>query len=262
MALLGHRIMLAAASLPAGPVPSCRLKRQREVRRLGVLRKVLAGLRRIFSAPHPRLGELDYDDYWANRPVDDLHPRMKLIAELVPTGAHVMDIGCGDGSLLLHLAATKQSIGFGVDISQFAIEHARARGVDSEVADVTDASFRVRPGTEIVIISEVLEHIADPEAVLVRLRESGIQRIIVTVPNTGYLEHRLRLLFGRFPVQWLLHPGEHVRFWTVADFQGTAKATGFAVRRVIPALGWFPFARWRPSLFASQLIYLLDAVDC
>jgi methionine biosynthesis protein MetW len=227
---------------------------------VGIIRKITSGIRRVFASPAPRLDKLDYDAYWANRSVDDIHPRFRLIAPLVPTAARVVDIGCGDGSLLLYLARERDAKGYGVDISTYAVDHARGRGVEAEVADVTDPSFAVRPGTDHVIISEVLEHIADPEAVLLRLRHAGIRHVIVTVPNTGYVEHRLRLLFGRFPVQWLLHPGEHVRFWTIADFRATAAATGFAIRRTVPALGWFPFARWRPGLFASQLIYELDAI--
>jgi methionine biosynthesis protein MetW len=226
---------------------------------VSVLRKIASATKRIFASPVPQLGELDYDAYWANRPVDDVHPRMPLIAKLVPPESRVVDIGCGDGTLLLELARTRGTDGFGVDISTYAVEHARKRGVECDVADVTDPRFEIRPGTQVVIISEVLEHIADPEAVLVRLREAGIRHVIVTVPNTGYLEHRVRLLFGRFPVQWLLHPGEHVRFWTVADFRVMASATGFDVRRVVPALGWFPFAKAWPSVFASQIIYDLRA---
>jgi methionine biosynthesis protein MetW len=222
------------------------------------MRKVTRGIRRIFATPAPVLKSLNYDDYWANRPVDDTHPRFRLIAGLIPDGSRVLDIGCGDGSLLLYLAETRNTTGFGVDISEFAVAHARQRGAACDVADVTDPSFRVPTEVNTVIISEVLEHIADPEALLLRLRESGIQHVVVTVPNTGYLEHRLRLAFGRFPVQWLLHPGEHLRFWTIADFKETAIATGYRVRSVLPALGWFPLARIRPSLFASQVVYELE----
>lgn len=223
-----------------------------------VAHKIARGIRRIFASPTPELGSLDYDEYWSSRSVDDVHPRFDLIAQLVPRGSHVLDIGCGDGSLLLHLAATRGAAGVGVDVSTVAVEHARARGVACDVVDITDPAYRVPAEIDVVIISEVLEHIPDPESVLERIREGGPAQVIVTVPNTGYLEHRLRLLFGRFPVQWLLHPGEHLRFWTVRDFRVMAAVTGFTVRRVIPALGWFPMARWRPSLFASQIIYDLS----
>jgi len=224
-----------------------------------VVRKITRGLQRIFASPTPQLDHLDYDAYWSTRSVDEVHPRFDLIARLVRPGSRVLDIGCGDGSLLLHLAATRDAAGLGVDISAIAVEHARARGVSCDVVDITDPAYRVPADIDVVVISEVLEHIPDPEAVLQRIRSHGPDHVIVTVPNTGYLEHRLRLLFGRFPVQWLLHPGEHVRFWTVADFRTMASATGFTVRRVIPALGWFPMATWRPGLFASQIIYDLRA---
>lgn len=224
-------------------------------------RKIGNGIRRIFASPRPTLGELDYDAYWSTRSVDEHQPRFAIIAGLVPPASRVLDVGSGDGSLLLHLAASRSAVGFGIDVSSVAVEHARQRGVRCEVADITDPSVELPPDIDVVIISEVLEHISDPEAVLQRIRAHMPRRVIITVPNTGYLEHRLRLLFGRFPVQWLLHPGEHVRFWTIADFRLTASVTGFALQRVIPALGWFPFARLRPSLFASQVIYVLEPIS-
>lgn len=224
---------------------------------MGLLGRIGRAWGRIFATPAQRLDRLDYDDYWDNRSLDDIHPRFPLIAKLVPHGSRVMDIGSGDGSLLLFLARERNATGHGVDISRHAVEHARRRGVSCDVADITHESFHVPAAFDVVIVSEVLEHIADPEAVLIRLRRDGIRRLIITVPNTGYVEHRLRLLVGRFPVQWLLHPGEHLRFWTISDFHATASATGFTVHRVVPALGWFPLARFWPALFASQVVYEL-----
>jgi methionine biosynthesis protein MetW len=219
------------------------------------LMKVRSAGRRIFAAPSPAIPRLDYDDYWENRAVDEIHPRFRLIARMVSPGSRVLDVGCGDGSLLIHLESARHTKGLGLDISEVAVAHARGRGVRCEVADVTSQSFVLPQGFDVVIISEVLEHIPDPESLLSKVRDAGVARLIVTVPNTGYLEHRLRLLFGRFPIQWLVHPGEHLRFWTIADFTGTAESTGFRVARVVPVLGWFPFARFRPSLFSSQVIY-------
>lgn len=216
------------------------------------------GLGRIFASPRPTLGSLDYDTYWDQRPADVFQPRFEIIAQLLPTGAEVADIGCGDGSLLRYLERRRNVAGFGVDISTTAVEVAQRLGTNASVADVTDPGFSLPRRVDYVVLSEVLEHIADPEAVLIGLRASTGRFAIVTLPNTGYIEHRLRLLFGRFPVQWLFHPGEHLRFWTIADFRMTAGATGYDVTRIQPALGWFPLARLWPSLFASQLVYVLS----
>ena len=219
--------------------------------------RVSSGLRRVFSVKRWTLETLNYDDYWDHREHDVFQPRFAAIAHLIPRGASVADVGCGDGSLLRFLKMANDNDGWGVDISTSGVNAARQLGADCEVGDITDERFRLPQTFDYVVISEVLEHIPDPERVLARLHASGPGRLLVTVPNTGYLEHRLRLLFGRFPVQWLMHPGEHLRFWTVADFRSTAEMIGYEVRSVTPALGWFPFARVWPELFASQVIYEL-----
>jgi methionine biosynthesis protein MetW len=222
-----------------------------------MLGRIADGAKRLFASPRPQLENLDYDDYWARRDADVFQPRFKLIADLLRPGCRVIDLGCGDGSLLRYLHRAKGISGWGVDISSRAVATARSLGTKSEVADITDPSFRLPSDFDSVVISEVLEHIADPERLLVNLHASGANDLIVTLPNTGFVEHRLRLMLGRFPVQWLFHPGEHLRFWTVADFAVTASATGYTVVSVRGALGWFPFARAFPSLFASQIVFHL-----
>lgn len=223
-----------------------------------IIRKMAAGVGRIFATPEQKLRALDYDAYWDKRIPDEEQPRFAVIAQYLPRGATVADIGCGDGSLLRYLARHRDTRGWGADISAAGVSLAVQRGTDAVVGDVTDPAFTL-PGTfDVVVISEVLEHIADPEAVLQRLRPHVGRVLIVTLPNTGFLEHRFRLLFGRFPVQWMFHPGEHLRFWTLRDFLVTARITGYRVKGVTAALGWFPFARTFPSLFASQLVYALE----
>ena len=211
------------------------------------MKNILQGVRRVFAAKPWTLDRLDYNDYWNRREHDVYQPRFALIARMVPDGSTVADIGCGDGSLLRFLAKSKHTAGWGVDISDTGVVAAQAEGTDCVVGDITTEDFKLPSHFDCVIVSEVLEHVPDPERVIARLREQGVRHLIVTLPNTGYLEHRLRLLFGRFPVQWLLHPGEHLRFWTVSDFRLTANTLGFGVQSVTPALGWYPFARWWPS---------------
>jgi methionine biosynthesis protein MetW len=201
---------------------------------------------------------MDYEEYWNKRVPDIVMPRFRLIARQIARGSSVADIGCGDGSLLRFLARERETRGWGTDVSAAGVALATERGTDATVGDITDPEFQIAGPFDYIVISEVLEHIAEPEEVLKRLRPSVGRAMIVTLPNTGYIEHRLRLLFGRFPVQWMFHPGEHLRFWTLADFKDTAAVTGYRVTVVLPALGWFPFARLLPSLFASQIVYVLE----
>jgi methionine biosynthesis protein MetW len=146
----------------------------------------------------------------------------------------------------------------GLDASEAAVAYCRGRGLDVDLADLN------RPVVEFlsahydhVILSEVLEHLHDPERLLRELRSFVRESLLISIPNTGYIEHRLRLLMGRFPLQWLVTPGEHLRFWTHRDFLWWAKELGFEIRRYIPYEG-IPWARsiW-PNLCASSIVYEL-----
>ena len=70
---------------------------------------------------------------------------------------------------------------------------------------------------DIITAFEVLEHLPDADEQLLKLYSKVNVAFIFSVPNTGYIVHRLRLLFGRFPLQWRAHPGKHARFWTKKD---------------------------------------------
>ena len=76
-------------------------------------------------------------------------------------------------------------------------------------------------------------------------------------PITGVFADRLRLLFGRFPLQWVVTPGEHLRYWTRADFGWWAEQMGFRLVRAVPYEGtpWLKDV-W-PSLFAAAFVYAL-----
>ena len=69
--------------------------------------------------PHPR-----YD-----QPMPELRPDLRHVAELVDAGATVLDIGCGDGTLLRHLAADKQVDGRGIEIKQEGVNACVANGL-------------------------------------------------------------------------------------------------------------------------------------
>lgn len=108
----------------------------------------------------------------------------------------------------------------GIDISQAAVNRARSRSInakplpiDSMVGGTHDIGF------DYVIMSEVVEHLPDPEDFLVTAWSLAEKAVVVTFPNIAYWPHRLRLFLGRFPRQWANHPGEHLRFWSIPDFK-------------------------------------------
>ena len=84
-------------------------------------------------------------------------------------------------------------------------------------------------------------------------------RIFVTIPNVGFLLHRLRLCFGgRFPVTTIVyHMKEHLRFWTATDFRWWAHQLDFEIRAAVPYVGVRGLRRLWPALFAAGYVWVL-----
>lgn len=224
------------------------------------------GLRRLAAYPTTaRVGVVDYDEYWDSKAGQGLGhlsawrlKRAQVFTELVSAGDRVLDLGVGDGALLKYMIEQKAVQGYGLDVSQKAVDFCRAQGLDVELADINRpiADFIPEP-FDYIILSEIIEHLPDPESLLNSLRPHARKAIIVSIPNTGFHQHRLRLLLGRFPLQWVVTPGEHLRFWTRADFHWWARQLEFEIVREVPYQG----TRWLkdiwPGLFAAAFVFAL-----
>ena len=217
--------------------------------------RVREGVLYVLGArPAIRITELEYDQYWRARGVHQVVDRFPIIARHLRPSESLIDVGCGEGTGLDYLQRVAGIHGRGIDISAVAVEMARARGLDVSVADVTAPGFAIDGVYDTVLISEVLEHLPEPERVI-RLMSAHVgKRLILTFPNIGYLPHRLRLLFGRFPVQWGWHPGEHLRFWTLSDYFWWLEQLGYEIDAVQASNGVKGLARIWPSLFGNQIV--------
>lgn len=230
-------------------------------------------VRRLFSYPATaRVGVVDYDDYWDAKLTSGLGKmspwrlkRAQVFTSVVERGASVLDLGVGDGALLAYMVEQKGIDGYGLDISQKAVAFCRENGLNVGLADINRPIGEVLaeqfPGVaafDYVIMSEIIEHTPDPESLLNSLRPYTRKAQIVSIPNTGFHQHRLRLLFGRFPLQWVITPGEHLRYWTRADFRWWAKQLGFRIVREVPYEGTPGLKDAYPSLFAAAFVYVLE----
>lgn len=234
------------------------------------------GVRRLFAYPDTaRIGVVDYDDYWdgkAQTGLGKLSPwrlrRARVFASIVAPGDRVLDLGVGDGALLKYLIEQRGIQGWGLDISPKAVAFCREQGLDVELADVNQPigetlaqHFPDVPTFDYVILSEIIEHTPDPESLLNSLRPFARKGIIVSIPNTGFHQHRLRLLMGRFPLQWVVTPGEHLRYWTRADFHWWARQLGFKIAREVPYEGTAALKDVYPSLFAAAFVFVLVPLE-
>jgi methionine biosynthesis protein MetW len=156
-----------------------------------------------------------------------------LIAGWVAPGARVLDLGCGDGSLLAYLRRTRQVTGYGVEISIEGVKACIAhrvnvlqRDLEGGLADFADNSF------DCVILSQTLQAMHRLEALIEGMLRVG-REAIVTFPNFGYWSLRWQILRGRMPVskslpyQWYDTPNIHL--CTVRDFDDFLEARHYRV---------------------------------
>jgi methionine biosynthesis protein MetW len=223
-------------------------------------------VRRLVGYPDTaHIGTVDYDTYWDNKAHDGLgrlsawrKRRAQVFTDLVQDGDWVLDLGVGDGALLSYMLERKQINAYGLDISPKAVAFCRQRGLNVDLADINrPVSEYVNTPVDYVILSEIIEHLPDPETLLNDLRPLARKGIIISIPNTGYWQHRQRLLLGKFPLQWVVTPGEHLRFWTRADFHWWAAQMRFDILREIPYEGTHALKDLWSGLFAAAFVYLL-----
>jgi methionine biosynthesis protein MetW len=202
---------------------------------------------------------VDHDD---DEPAGDTKIRidLQLIADMVPAGARVLDIGCGDGALLDHLVHFKDVDGRGIEISQAGVNACVSRGLpviqgdaDTDLSDYPSGSF------DFVILSQTLQATRHPRRVLLDLVRIG-RRAVVSFPNFGHWNVRLDLLLqGRMPrtpalpEKW--YKTQNIHMCTIADFQKLCGELGIKVERSLAV-----DASARPSAIPRMWFANLTAV--
>jgi methionine biosynthesis protein MetW len=210
--------------------------------------------------------KVDYDQYWSKRRSGTQavlsrwqKHRADIILEMIGSGSSVMDLGCGDGAVLKYLREKGGIEGVGVDISDKVLAQAKEIGITAIKKDITDLNgLDDLPEVDYILGLEIIEHMPNPEEFIFRIKEKSKNGMIFSFPNSGYYAHRLRLLFGRFPAQWVSHPGEHLRFWTVRDVSWWTGAMDLKLEKLIVYEG-LPFLnRIFPSVFGRGIIIKLS----
>ncbi len=189
-----------------------------------------------------------------------------VILDLVPPGTKVLDLGCGDGTLLAGLVQAKGVTGRGIEISEEGVHACIAKGltvlqgdIDEGLRDTPDRSF------DYVILNQTLQAVKKPDVVLSEMLRVG-KKGVVGLPNFAFWRMRLYLMFnGRMPktdflpYEWYDTPNIH--FCSLLDFEEYSRKNSVTVEKRIylsTDRGGRVLKGVRPNLFAESAVYLLS----
>ena len=130
-----------------------------------------------------------------------MKPEFKIIADLIEKDTRVLDVGCGDGTLMEFLKDNKEIDIRGIEISKTNVQKCIGKGLtviegdaEKDLSQFPDGSF------DFVVLSQTLQAFLNPEKVISELLRVG-KKAIVTIPNFGYWKVRLHLLIkGTMPI--------------------------------------------------------------
>jgi methionine biosynthesis protein MetW len=204
----------------------------------------------------------------AVRTTDTSRVDLLLIAEMVSPGARVLDVGCGDGTLLRLLAEKRGVDGRGIELSQAGVNSCVAQGLsviqgdaDTDLVHYPDLAF------DFAILSQTLQATYSPRHVLEQLLRIG-KRAVVSFPNFGHWRVRGQLLFGgrmpltdNLPDRWYDTPNIHL--CTIKDFRGLCKDVGARVERAVALNAYgrklgVSMPAFAQNLFGEQAVFLLS----
>ncbi|WP_199553669.1 methionine biosynthesis protein MetW [Sandaracinobacteroides hominis] len=194
--------------------------------------------------------------------MNGLSVRLRQVAEQVPAGASVLDVGCSDGRLLAYLRDAKGVDGRGIEIDPTRVAAAVARGLSVVQGDATsDLSAFPDQSVDYAILSETLQAMDRPALVLGELVRIG-RKAIVAFPNFGHWQVRRSLMFtGRMPVTKKLptnwHDTENIHLCTIADFRALAAEMGLTIEGQAYLSGETPIHAW-PNFRADHALFILS----
>jgi methionine biosynthesis protein MetW len=191
-----------------------------------------------------------------------------LIAEMVTLGARVLDVGCGDGTLLRLLAEKKGVDGRGIELSQAGVNSCVAQGLAVIQGDAdTDLVYYPDLAFDYAILSQTIQATYSPRDVLKQLLRIG-KRAVVSFPNFGHWRVRAGLMFGgempktdNLPDRWYDTPNIHL--CTIKDFLDLCKDVGAKVERAVAVNAYgrkmgVAMPLFMQNLFGEQAVFLLS----
>jgi methionine biosynthesis protein MetW len=197
-----------------------------------------------------------------------LTPVHQTIIDLIPEGTRVMDLGCGEGDLMLALKVKKKVRAEGIELSEACIQACVAKGLfnvhhgdlDEGLADYPDKSV------DFVILTNTIQVLQRPMFLIREMVRVG-KRCIVSFPNFAHWSVRWQLFVrGRMPktdhlpYEW--YETQNIHLTTIDDFREFCRKAGLHVLQEVPLRtsrsGQHTGVRFLPNLLADSAIFVLE----
>ena len=167
-----------------------------------------------------------------------LSPEFQLISSWIEPDSRVLDLGCGDGTLMAHLQESRDCSGYGMELDPNLVIAAIENGINVIQANLNKKSlldYFDADSFDYVIMTQALQVVDRPDQLLEEMLTIGKQSI-VTFPNFGFWKNRVQLMFsGRMPetevlpYHWYDTPNIHM--CTFRDFESLCEQKGIEVVR-------------------------------
>ena len=201
----------------------------------------------------------------------DPYNRTWILLEWTGRGKRVLELGCSTGSMSQYLVQRRGCSVIGVELDSQAASLAKRFCQEVLIEDLNDSNWTARLPLgefDVILMGDVLEHLADPSGALTRmrplLRENG--RVVISLPNVVHWHTRLKVLCGQFNYESFgILDHTHLRFYTPQTARKMIEASGYEVTRFHPVFRgrlsrhgralsqWL--ANLAPGLFAYQMLF-------
>lgn len=196
-----------------------------------------------------------------------LHLNYSLITQIIEENSKVLDLGCGDGTLLKMLIDQKHVVGKGIEINQDSVINSIENGVCTIQGDIDEGLVQFSDKEyDYVVLNRTVQATEKPDFVIKEMLRVG-KRVIVSFPNFGYWKVRLYLLLnGKMPVskmlpfEWYNTPNIHLL--TIRDFFEFSKKNNIKILKSIylnhAQVRRDKLLRLMPNLLAEEAVFVLS----
>ncbi|HHT18062.1 MAG: methyltransferase domain-containing protein [Euryarchaeota archaeon] len=217
-----------------------------------------------------------YNQYWEER-INEMEMNNNLnksslkrivpIKSLLPSNkslGKVLDVGCGDGTILYMLQKDYEIEPYGIDISINAMNKAKERGIKTKISNLNQEIPFPENYFNTILCTDVLEHLFSPENALQEIyrvsKEDAL--IIFSIPNFGHLKNRIQFLLGKNITEPPFQVKSHIRFWNQKSFVKLLKKNGFIMEKSTSVRGnTLLYKLWKNESLFSNYMYIKAKKD-